>query len=243
MMVGLRWCVVGVLLAPRVVWGQDSTATGDFHIGLTIHDVGLSIANAPRGLGAVSNGDIQGIVISGLGAVANRDIVGLAVAGLGTVTDRNLTGAGVAGLGVVANGALRGIGVGGLATVADGSITGVGIGGLAVVTDGRFTGFGVGGLAVVANDELRGVAMAGYSVDTHRMTGLSISAYNRVRGQQHGLKRSACTTRPTHSTASRSASSTAPGTTRLPSGSFPSSTSISKTIASRPQTVSPLQAS
>ena len=67
------------------------------------------------------------------------------------------------------------------------TISGVGVGGLAVVTDGRFTGLGVGGLAVVANDELRGVAVAGYSVDTHRLTGLSISAYNRVRGPQRGL--------------------------------------------------------
>jgi len=42
-------------------------------------------------------------------------------------------------------------------------------------------------LAVVANESIRGIALAGYSVDTHEMDGVAVSAYNRVRGLQRGL--------------------------------------------------------
>jgi hypothetical protein len=123
------------------------------------------------GLGAVSNSDIFGVVVGGLGAVANRDIRGIAVAGLGTV----------------ANGDLSGIALGGLATVANRDVTGAGLAGLALVANGSITGVGIGGLAVVADREIRGLAVAGYSVDSHRLAGVSVSAYNRIRGPQRGL--------------------------------------------------------
>ena len=42
-------------------------------------------------------------------------------------------------------------------------------------------------MAVVADQELRGLAIAGYSVDSHRIAGLSVSPYNHVRGPQYGL--------------------------------------------------------
>ena len=119
--------------------------------------------------------------------MANGEVAGVALGGLATVANGRFSGVGVGGLAVVTNGALRGVGVGGLATVANGSIAGAGIGGLAVVTDGRLTGLGIGGLAVVADQELRGLAIAGYSVDSHRIAGLSVSPYNHVRGPQYGL--------------------------------------------------------
>ncbi len=283
-----RVCLVIASLSTPLV-AQDSSATGHFHVGLTVHDWGISIGNAPRvnglriniqdaglervnginvtlwkprdplsgtvnglqvglvpgsqivsgialgvggvvaerrarwvtvgGLGAVSNGDFSGLVVGGLGTVANRDIsgialgglgtvanrritgiavaglgtvanediVGVAIAGLGTVANRDITGVGVAGLGLVANDAVRGLAVGGLGTVANGSISGIAIGGLAVVTNGRLTGVAIGGLAVVANAAVRGIGIAGYTVDSHALTGVSVSAYNRVRGPQRGL--------------------------------------------------------
>lgn len=177
-----RWVTVG---------GLGAVSNGAIE-GIGIGGLGLVANGAIRGigiggLGTVANGDIRGIALGGLGAVANRDITGVAMGGLGTVANRDVVGVAVAGLGTVANRDVTGAGVAGLALVANGSITGVGIGGLAVVANDRMTGLGIGGLAVVANEEIRGIAIAGYSVDSHRMAGVSVSAYNRFRGPQRGL--------------------------------------------------------
>jgi hypothetical protein len=81
---------------------------------------------------------------------------------------------------------VNGIAIGGLATVANGDIRGVGIGGLATVASGSLTGLGIAGVSVVADRELRGLGSALY-VKTWELRGVSIAAYNRVRGQQVGL--------------------------------------------------------
>jgi hypothetical protein len=177
-----RWITVGGLGA---VSNGAIDGIGIGGLGLvadgSIHGIGFG------GLGAVANGDLKGVVFGGLGAVANRDIWGVAVSGLGTVANRDVVGLAFAGLGTVANRDVTGAGLGGLALVANGSITGIGVGGLAVVANGRITGLGVGGLAVVANEGIRGIGLAGYSVDTHEVGGVTVSAYNRVRGLQRGL--------------------------------------------------------
>src|SRR5207249_9551666 len=67
---------------------------------------------------------------------------------------------------------------------------------------GRLAGAGLAGLAVVADREITGLALAGYRVEsprvaglniaglylkTRELEGLSLSAYNRVRGLQRGV--------------------------------------------------------
>ncbi len=208
---GIAVGIGGVVTEQRARWvtvgGLGAVSNGAID-GIGVGGLGLVTDGAMRGigiggLGAVSNADIYGVVVGGLGTVANRDIWGIAVAGLGTVANgditgiavgglgtvanRDLVGLAVAGLGTVANRDVTGAGLAGLAVVANGSVTGVGVGGLAVVANGRVTGIGIGGLAVVAEQEIRGIAVAGYRVDSHRMAGVSVSAYNRFRGPQRGL--------------------------------------------------------
>ncbi|HYL21100.1 MAG TPA: hypothetical protein VEU74_05025 [Gemmatimonadales bacterium] len=192
---GIAIGIGGVVTEGRARWvtigGLGAVSNGAIE-GIGIGGLGL-VADGPMrgigigGLGAVSNRDIHGIVVGGLGTVANEDIRGIAVAGLGTVANRDIIGIAFGGLGTVANRDVTGAGLAGLALVANGSITGVGIGGLAVVANERLTGLGIGGLAVVADREIRGLAFAGYSVDSHQLEGVSVSAYNRIRGPQRGL--------------------------------------------------------
>lgn len=192
---GIALGLGGVVTEGRARWvtigGLGAVSNGAIE-GIGIGGLGLVADGTMRGigiggLGAVSNRDIHGIVVGGLGTVANQDIWGIAVAGLGTVANGSITGIAIGGLGTVANRDVTGAGLAGMAVVANGSITGVGIGGLAVVANDRMTGLGIGGLAVVADREIRGLAVAGYSVDSHALTGFSISSYNRIRGPQRGL--------------------------------------------------------
>jgi hypothetical protein len=89
-----------------------------------------------------------------------------ALSGLGTVANRDLTGFALAGLGTVANR----------------DLSGVALGGLALVTDGGLSGAGIAGFEVWA-EEIRGWSSAAY-VNTRALHGVSVAAYNRVRGLQ-----------------------------------------------------------
>src|SRR5207245_848372 len=170
---------------------------GHFHIGLTIHDYGVSLGNAPRVNGVRLNvqdaeldrvnginvtlwkpreplsGTINGLQLGLL--PGSGQVNGIALGLGGVVAERQLRWISVGGLGAVANGDLRGVRAGGLATVANGSITGLGFGGLAVVTNGRITGAGIAGLAVVANGAITGLSVAGYRVDSPRVTGVNVA--------------------------------------------------------------------
>jgi hypothetical protein len=94
--------------------------------------------------------------------------------------------------------------IGGLGVGAGGDVTGIMIGGAGVGAGGLLKGLAVGGIGVgapaVRGILLSGVAagggdVAGLSVapayfvidEDGRFTGLSVSAFNRIRGEQHGI--------------------------------------------------------
>src|SRR5439155_334579 len=168
---------------------------GHFHIGLTIHDYGVSLGNAPRVNGVRLNvQDAELDRVNGINVTLwkPREPLSGTINGLqlGLLPGSEQVNGIALGLGgVVAERQLRWISVGGL-------------GGLAVVTTGRITGAGIAGLAVVANGAITGLSVAGYRVDSPRVTGvnvaglylntrefsgMSLSAYNRVRGLQRGV--------------------------------------------------------
>src|SRR5207245_1081398 len=216
----------GTLTAQEQGEAQDTAPPryGHLHIGLTIHDYGVSLGNAPRVNGVRLNvqdveldrvnginvtlwkpreplsGTINGLELGLL--PGSEQVNGIALGLGGVVAERQLRWISVGGLGAVSNGSLEGVGIGGLGLVANGEIRGVALGGLGSVTNGRLTGAGIAGLAVVANGAITGLSVAGYRVDSPRVTGvnvaglylntrefsgMSLSAYNRVRGLQRGV--------------------------------------------------------
>jgi len=159
---------------------------------------GINVA----GLGTVAEGDMEGISVAGLATVAQGHMYGVNVSGLATVAWGDMRGIGVSGLAAVSQGDMGPLTIAGLAAVAEGDVQGLTVAGLAVVGVGRVTGATVALGAVESATLIRGVAVAGYRVKAPRvqgfaipvgwlragrLDGVSISAYNRVVGSQHGL--------------------------------------------------------
>lgn len=222
MTVGLPCLFVAAALAaaPRVMPAQDTTAappdtsspgrSGHFHIGLTVHDYGISLGNAPRVTGIRINvqdaglervnginvtlwkprdpitGTINGIQV-GI-APGSEAVNGIAVGVAGVVTERRARWVTVGGLGAVANGSIEGIAIGGLGTVANRDIRGIAVAGLGTVANRSITGIAIAGLGTVANRDVVGLAAAGLGTVANRnitgvgVAGLGLVANGALRG-------------------------------------------------------------
>jgi hypothetical protein len=112
----------------------------------------------------------------------------VAVGGLGVGAGGNLTGVSAALLGVGAGGNVTGLSVAGVGVGSGGTLAGVSIGGIAVGAP-RVVGVAIGG-AAVGGEEVTGLVVAPglFRInDGGRFTGVSASAFNYVKGEQHGL--------------------------------------------------------
>ena len=165
-------------------------------LDLTIHDFGLGLGNAKHIDGLRLNFrdsapyTVHGISVTIWGPehdTLGGDVTGLALGGLGIGAGGNVVGIAIAGLGIGAGGSVRGLAIGGLGVGAGDSIKGVAIGGLGVGSpwiEGVVAGLGVGG------EDVRGLVIAPayfHVPDDGRLTGVSISGFNRILGEQHGL--------------------------------------------------------
>ena len=159
-----------------VALGLPLTGAGALS-GIGLGLLGISVDSSLTGmvlagLGAGAGQDIKGIVFTGLGAGAGRDITGIAISGVGVGAGQHMTGVSLSGVAAGAGGTLRGI-----------HAAGIGIG----ATNVRgiiLSGFAAGGHDVYA------LSMApGYFKIDHdgRQRGVSIAAFNRIRGVQEGL--------------------------------------------------------
>jgi hypothetical protein len=159
-----------------VALGLPLTGSGALS-GIGLGLLGISVDSSLTGmvlagLGAGAGQDIRGIVFTGLGAGAGRDITGIAISGVGVGAGQHMTGVSLSGVAAGAGGTLRGI-----------HVAGIGIG----ATNVRgiiLSGFAAGGHDVYA------LSMApGYFKIDHdgRQRGVSIAAFNRIRGVQEGL--------------------------------------------------------
>jgi hypothetical protein len=215
MTVGVGWSFIAaaLVMAPRPICAQDSTArtadsspprrSGHFHIGLTIHDYGISFGNAPRVTGIrinVQDADLERVngvnvtlwkprdpitgTINGIqaGIVPGSEAVnGIAVGVAGVVTERRARWVTVGGLGAVSNGTIEGIAVGGLGTVANRDIRGMAVAGLGTVANRSITGIAIGGLGTVANRDVAGLAVAGLGTVANRnITGVGVAGLGLV---------------------------------------------------------------
>jgi hypothetical protein len=177
--------MVGLNVAGLGVVGQQSMT-------------GINVA----GLGVVAERDMTGINVAGLGTVAQGNLRWINVAGLGLVANGDMQGINVAGLAVVGTGRVDGISVGGLAVVGSGGHRGIAIGGAGVVAEEAELAGAAFSLGKVDAASARGLFFGGYRIKspdvagimtsivmmrTTDMAGLSVAAYNEVRGVQRGI--------------------------------------------------------
>src|SRR5438874_1315535 len=166
-------------------------------LDLTVHDVGIGIGNSKHIDGLRLNfRDVAPFTVHGINVTVwtpaehekgsfSGDVTGLAL-GLPATGAGTLRGVGL-GFGVAVEKTLDGVGIGGLGIGAGGGIEGVAVAGLGVGSP-RIRGL-VAALAAGGQD-VEGVAIAPayfYINESGRFTGVSLSAFNRIEGEQYGL--------------------------------------------------------
>jgi len=151
------------------------------------------------GLGIGSGGNLKGITIVGLGAGCGGNVSGFNFGGLGIGAGGNLSGFTFGGLGIGAGGYIRGLTLAGIGIGAGEEIKGITIAGIGIGSK-KVTGLTIS--AAVGGMDVKGImiAPAWLRIGDHQklddgtievkegtMTGLSISAYNKIRGDQKGV--------------------------------------------------------
>jgi hypothetical protein len=155
------------------------------------------------GLGLGSGHGLHGIMLGGLGMGTGGDIDGLALGGLGAGAGGNGRGILIGGVGVGAGGDLEGIALGGVGVGAGGHIRGLVLAGIGIGAGNSIDGLAVAGLGIGAprvrgviaalaagGQDVSGVALAPAYFQVGRngsMNGFSLSAVNRILGEQRGL--------------------------------------------------------
>ncbi len=188
--------------------GVLGLGAGERISGLAIGGLGLGAGGniegiAIGGLGLGSGGSLTGIMLGGLGVGSGNDIKGLAFSGIGVGSGKNMQGIAVGGIGVGAGESLTGfsaalIGVGAGRDLTGWTVAGIGIGAGRTITGVSIAGIGIGahtyrGVAIAATIgslDFTGLAIAPayFRIQPEgTFTGLSISAFNHIRGNQHGL--------------------------------------------------------
>ena len=183
--------------------GSGGAMHGIFLAGLGMGTGGNLDGIAVGGLGLGAGGRIRGIVLGGLGAGAGGDVTGLAAGGLGVGAGGTVRGVVIGGLGAGVGQDLDGIAIGGLGVGAGGIIRGVTVAGLGIGSGGGIDGLAIAGLGV-GSPRIRGVVAAlaaggqdvtGFVVapayfyipEDGTLRGVSVSAFNRILGEQYGL--------------------------------------------------------
>ncbi len=157
------------------------------------------------GLGVGAGNNVKGINLCGLGGGAGGDVTGFTVGGLGFGAGGNLTGFTFGGLGAGAGGNVKGITIGLLGIGAGENMSGLSIAGLGMGAGKSLNGIAlaVGGIGApsikgisaalfVGGEEAKGIqiAPAYFRLEGDEggsMTGVTVSAFNHIKGSQHGL--------------------------------------------------------
>ncbi len=161
--------------------------------GINLGGLGVGAGNNLKGiniglLGVGSGNDLYGINFGGLGAGAGRDVKGITAGLLGAGAGNDMLGLNVGGLGIGAGGTLAGINIGGLGLGAGGNVKGISFGGLVIGGPGIS---GIQGALVIAGEQVQGISMAPayFRIESREgyMKGISVSAFNHIRGEVFGL--------------------------------------------------------
>lgn len=156
------------------------------------------------GVGLGTGGSVRGVAVGGVGLGVGGSLSGIALGGVGLGVGGDATGLMVGGVGVGASGDVRGVTLAGVGLGAGGSIEGITIAGVGVGSGTEIRGLTVAGVGVGAPrligvvltgigagaEEARGlvVAPAYFKIEEGgELRGLSVSAWNNIRGSQRGL--------------------------------------------------------
>jgi len=176
-----------------IAFGGLGVGAGQDVVGITGGGVGAGAGRDLRGisfggLGAGAGRDAVGVIVGGLGAGAGQDMKGIVFGGLGAGAGRDFFGIAISGVGTGAGRDFTGISVSGIATGAGGTLKGLHVAGVAVGGD-TVRGIMISGIAAGGNDvKAFSFAPAYFHVDDHGVQrGVSISAFNRIKGDQNGL--------------------------------------------------------
>jgi hypothetical protein len=174
--------------------GLIGAGAGEDVIGINIGGIGAGagkdlIGINIGGLGVGAGQNLYGFNFGALGAGAGQNVYGLNIGGLGCGAGENMYGVNIGGIGVGAGEKLAGINIGGLGVGAGEKLIGINIGGLGCgsqeVVGITFGGLGVGG------KYLKGIHLSLGTIMTDKsggvMTGLAVSSFNFIRGDQVGL--------------------------------------------------------
>lgn len=172
---------------------------GDEIFGLSVAGFGVGGGNRIRGvtiagLGVGGGGDVTGLQIGGLGVGGGGDVRGISVGGLGVGGGSSITGLQIGGIGVGGGGDVRGISIAGVGVGGGGAVRGLAVAGIGVgspyirgvVISSMAGGHDVHGgvlaplyFRIESEDDGRG--------DLGRVNGVTISAFNHIKGEQLGL--------------------------------------------------------
>ena len=177
---------------------------GGFGVGAGGDVTGLTFG----GFGAGAGGDVMGITLGGFGAGAGGNVTGLQAGLFGVGAGGNVTGISIGGFGAGAGGDITGLTIGGFGAGAGGDITGITVGGFGAGAGGTIRGLTIGGFGAGA-PKVRGIVLGlmsgGHDVKggivaplyfkivseddgpMGRVSGVTLSAFNHVKGEQFGL--------------------------------------------------------
>lgn len=159
------------------------------------------------GIGAGAGGNMTGFTVGGIGAGAGGNMTGFTFGLIGAGAGGNMKGISIGGVGAGAGGNLTGLSVGGIGAGAGGDLTGITMAGVGAGAGGTLRGFTFGlvgagaprvrGVAVglsAGGHDIEGIVLAPvYFIATDsddedgRVRGITVSSWNRVKGEQRGL--------------------------------------------------------
>ena len=155
---------------------------GIFGVSATDRITGLGVG----GLGVGAGGRLDGIMIGGVGVGAGGDVRGLTLGGIGVGSGGSLRGISVGGIGVGGGGDVTGLTVAGVGIGSGGTLRWVSIAGIGVGAP-RIEGFAAAGAVGAQDAKALIIAPAYMRIDRGTFTGVSASAFNHIKGSQHGL--------------------------------------------------------
>ena len=200
---GADHSITGIGLAP-IGLGAGGEMRGIMLGGIGVGGGGSMTGVAIGGIGVGSAGTVRGIQIGGVGVGAGGSLTGISIGGIGVGSGGRVSGISIGGIGVGSASELTGIGIGGLGVGSGGDATGLMIGGIGVGAGGTLKGLSIGGIGVGAprlegvalspiaagGEHVHAIVLAGayFKVESDgRFDGGSLSAFNHIKGEQHGL--------------------------------------------------------
>ncbi|MFL5561183.1 MAG: hypothetical protein ACJ79K_06900 [Gemmatimonadaceae bacterium] len=207
---GLAAGIFGVSATERITGvgiGGLGLGAGGRLDGIMIGGIGVGSGGSVHGLtlggiGVGAGGALRGVTVGGIGVGSGAELSGLAIGGIGVGAGGSANGILIGGIGVGTGGSLSGLSFGGVGVGAGGDVTGLTVAGIGVGSGGTLRWVSIAGVGVGA-PRIEGVAIAAavgaqdakaliiapayMRIDRGTFTGVSASAFNHVKGSQHGL--------------------------------------------------------